>query len=63
MTDPIEARLTAIEEKQDRLLNSFTEFRVKDFASVRERISALEVKAGLIGLIAGLVGAWIKSAL
>lgn len=60
MTSDIEARLRAIEEKQDRLLASFTEFRVKDFASVRERIAKLEVKAGLIAMICGFLGAWLK---
>lgn len=61
MTDEALARrLDRIEEKQDALLKSFTDFRVKEFTELRERTSRLEVKAGLFGLMGGLVAAIIK---
>ena len=62
LREAVVARLDRIEAKQDRHDKAFTEFRTQEFPAMRERVAKLEVKAGIIGLIAGLLGAWVKGA-
>lgn len=44
--------LARIERKQDA--------QTADIATIKDRTARLEVKAGVFGLLAGLMGAWLK---